>query len=183
MNLTNTNDKQQLKEILALSIRNQFYTDQIWFLITGKLHPKVETMLKQSITTNNFEIAQYIQQYMMTISNPKIKYEWFVFTDEDDKIIGFVSYSRRIDLENGKCFLEYMLIDKNYRGKGYSNIMLEKFFDWCRENNISKIKIQFEANIPQLVHLYSKYGFRKIILEIADTEYNGNYENWYKFLN
>jgi GNAT superfamily N-acetyltransferase len=180
MNFAITTEPQHLKDILTMSIRNDFYIDHIWLVITGKIYPAQIKKWEREGRSPAW-IAGTTEAYMENLLNPLFGYKWFVFMNEENKVVGFVASSYRVDLENGKCFLEYMLIDEAYRGKGHSHQILNSFFEWCKTNNINQIKIQFEPEIQQLKHLYAKHGFKKMILERGDDR-PSKYENWYKLL-
>lgn len=103
----------QLKEILALSLRNDFYKDDIWNLITDS-----------------------------KVDHKKFEVRYFVKT-ENDKVIGFIITTERTDLWWGKILLEYMLVDEKHRGKGVGQEMLDDFVSWADSNAKTSMKVQF----------------------------------------
>ena len=177
MNFAITTDKNQLKEIVALCIRYNFYIENIWFIINNALYPPTIKAIKaMGNTDNTIRILERESRAMLL--NPKFAIRYFVLTD-NNKVIGFIIISNQV-VVNGACFLEYILIDDAYKGMGLSSTMFNEFFGWCEENNIRQIKIQFEPT-DKLKYLYTKQGFKKLNLEVGD-EIKGIHENWYKFI-
>jgi GNAT superfamily N-acetyltransferase len=175
MNFAITTDKNQLKEVVALTIRNDFYKEDLWFINYKTLYPPM--VKKDKEKGIDVRLKQIISMGMFL--NPKFEYKYFVLTNDNNKVIGFILISH-YHIFNGSCFLEYLLIDEPYQGKGLSYKMFNEFFDWCKENNRTQIKIQFEPT-DKLKYLYTKQGFKKVIIEEGD-EIESKHENWYKFI-
>jgi GNAT superfamily N-acetyltransferase len=176
MNFNITTDKNQLKEIVALCIRNDFYKEDLWFITYKQLYPPMVKADKEKGVVIELKLMVSISLLL----NPKFCYKYFVLTNDTNKVIGFIVITHRADIFNGSCFLEYLLIDEAYQGKGLSNKLFNEFFDWCKENNRTQIKIQFEPT-DKLKYLYAKQGFKKVIIEEGD-EIESKHENWYKFM-
>jgi GNAT superfamily N-acetyltransferase len=180
MNFNITEEYQDLNSILTMAIRHKFYIDHLWLVIKGDIYPSLIKQWKaEGIPLT--EIVFRTLMYKKELLNPKFGYKWFVLRDED-KIVGFIAISYRVDLSNDKCFLEYMLLDEAYRGKKLSHQLMNSFFDWCKENGKNQIKVQFEINDERLNYLYSQHGFKREFLENGDEKIIGGYVNWYKHL-
>ena len=180
MNFNITENSKDLNSILTMAIRNKFYIDHLWLVIRGDIYPVLIKQWKEERRNKReIEVASFI--YKRGLLNPKFGYKWFVLRDED-KIVGFIAMSYRVDLSNDCCFLEYMLLDEAYRGKKLSHQLMSSFFDWCKENGKNQIKVQFEINDERLNYLYSQHGFKREFLENGDEKIIGGYVNWYKHL-
>ena len=77
---------------------------------------------------------------------------------ENNKIIAFLMlYCNNIStLEAYIC--NVYVID-SYRGKGLSNLLLEKAINICEQKNFVKIKLHVAENNIVAIQLYKKYGF------------------------
>ena len=166
------------KDILTLAIRNDFYKEHLWLIFTGEIYPaELKKWREEGASETNIQWnkAMWIQQ----LSPDKYKNLFFVLRDQNNKPIGFINASHRKDLDNGKCFLEYMLIDEKYRGNGASADLLNLFFTWCEKVGRTKIKVQFKTEDKRLNYIYSKYGFKKMNLEEGDND-DDEWQNWYR---
>lgn len=176
MNFAITTDKKQLKEILTMSLRNNFYPDLLWLDITGTPYPPMIKRWKEAGHTDS-RIKTFVSDMLDDMKNPLFNNDYFTFKNEEGRLIGFLTCSYLIK-NTGKCMLEYLLVDKEYRGNGYSHQILNSFYEWCKERKYYQIKIQFEPT-EQHIHLYTKHGFKHIILE-KDDLHSKYYVNWYK---
>lgn len=52
-----------------------------------------------------------------------------------------------------------ILIDKNFRGKGYSNLIMNILHDMCKEKKCEKIRLTVIKNNIVAINLYKKLGY------------------------
>ncbi len=92
--------------------------------------------------------------------------DFSVFLCLNDKSIGY----GQIILSNGLYTIVNFGIIKEYRRRGYGQVLLNYLIELCKVNNIEDIFIRVENNNYKAVSLYNKVGFRKC----------ASYDSWYK---
>jgi len=74
--------------------------------------------------------------------------------EDNDQVVGFCKID--INGENGK--LDYLMILKDYRGKGYGKDLMDWAMRSFELNNVRHIEVKvIDGN--EAIHLYEKYGF------------------------
>ena len=53
-----------------------------------------------------------------------------------------------------------IVVDKNYRGKGYGKRLMEKIEEWAKENNCNGIRLTSNANRKAAHLFYEKIGYK-----------------------
>ncbi|MDG2186962.1 MAG: ribosomal protein S18-alanine N-acetyltransferase [Hyphomicrobiales bacterium] len=86
----------------------------------------------------------------------------------NNKIIGFVAMQIAID----ECDIIMIIIDKKYRGNGYSNYLIEETLRFLMVFGIKKIFLDVAKNNYPAIHLYEKFGFEKTNERPAYYKYN-----------
>jgi|SaaInlStandDraft_4_1057021.scaffolds.fasta_scaffold00672_4 ribosomal protein S18 acetylase RimI-like enzyme len=74
--------------------------------------------------------------------------------------LGNITFTINVNTVN----IDMIKILEKYRGKGFGTIMINKFFEYIKTNNISKVDlIAFEQNekYNKLVKFYNKFGFEQ----------------------
>jgi len=61
--------------------------------------------------------------------------------------------------EEGVYELAKMAVDKESRGKGYGNLLMEAVIKGARDKNAEKIIIVSNSQLDAAINLYKKYGF------------------------
>lgn len=75
--------------------------------------------------------------------------------EDNVKIIGFC----KIDTTDKKGKLDYLVVLKEYRKKGYGKQLMDWAMDMFRKFNVEQIEVKvIDGN--DTVHLYEKYGFK-----------------------
>ena len=79
----------------------------------------------------------------------------------DDKIVGCASLNRlpRRMKHRGDFAIS---VAKEYWNKGIGNQLLNNIIVFARENNFEIIDLQVRSDNKRAIHLYEKYGFKKI---------------------
>ena len=79
----------------------------------------------------------------------------------DDKIVGCASLNRlpRRMKHRGDFAIS---VTKEYWNKGIGSQLLNNIIAFAKENNIEVIDLQVRSNNKNAIHLYEKYGFKKI---------------------
>lgn len=74
---------------------------------------------------------------------------------EENEFIGFIVYS--IIYERAEII--DIIIDPNYRMKGYANKLLEYTIEKIKENNCDNITLEVKEGNISAINLYKKHGF------------------------
>lgn len=74
---------------------------------------------------------------------------------------GFVWLVESSDLIKGDKFtcVLYLAVKKEYRGKKYSKLLLDKAKNYCKENNINEFRLSVRSNNITALNLYNNLGF------------------------
>jgi len=84
-----------------------------------------------------------------------------VAEDDNNKVVGYVHgqiyellyFDRMINILG-------IVVDKNYRGKGYGKRLMEKIEEWAKENNCNGIRLTSNANRKEAHLFYEKIGYK-----------------------
>ena len=111
----------------------------------------------------NDKSLEYIQEILLKEFN--VKYSKNEYSKEyvyilNNEIVGY----DRIELD-------YIYVDKEKRGIGIANILMNQMIDFAKENNIKNITLEVNKNNFSAISLYKKYGF--IDGAIRKSYYNG----------
>lgn len=66
---------------------------------------------------------------------------------------------------NGNFELGKMAVDENFQGLKIGQQMLAHAIDFGKRNHWKKIELYSSTKLDTALHIYRKYGFRKVILE------------------
>jgi len=94
----------------------------------------------------------------------------FIVAKYGDKIIGYCLWTYSFQTDGGGCYLEYILVDKDFRKRGIGEALMRTFIKWAEMNDRMYKKVTFDATNPELVRFYSKLGFEKEGGSISITE-------------
>jgi GNAT superfamily N-acetyltransferase len=144
-----TNKKHTLSAYL-LARKLNFYPEQLYnFLfrdfspdITSRIPEPILRQLRQQSNFNSYDKYDF-QLRLLTIGT---------------KLVGFAFWTCPKE-NNGKCCLEFLLIDEPYRSKGYGKILMDDFVQWADANR-PHILIQIPSKDERCKHFYTKYGFK-----------------------
>lgn len=111
-------------------------------------------LLSQLTNCGNISFNTFIKQYLRMGHN----YNIYVI-EENSKIIGYgnlyIDYKFYRNCKN-VGHIEDIIIDKYYRGKGYSEIILNKLLEISKENNCYKLLLMCDS---EYIDYYKKFGF------------------------
>jgi predicted GNAT family N-acyltransferase len=162
-------NKQHTNAVIKLSIKHNFYTDQIWNMILRKLSPKVNKQLLTAGVSPS-KILEMEQQAFANYDN----YNWeFRLLMKEGKVVGFSFWDYPKKAGRGVC-LEFLLIDEAERGNRYGKLLMDDFIAWADANR-PDIKIQFK-NTNMLRTFYTKYGFS------GASNADGEMTEWFRIM-
>ena len=91
---------------------------------------------------------------------------------DGEKIVGNASLSRMPRRMSHRGDFS-VAVAKDYWNKGIGRALLEKVIAFAEENDFAVIDLQVRSDNQGAIHLYEKYGFRKIGSHPAFFEING----------
>lgn len=64
-------------------------------------------------------------------------------------------------LRNGamRAEVEEFFVMKNNRESGNAALLMDAFFEWCKEHNVQKINLESDNELQRAHKFYEKYGF------------------------
>lgn len=122
-----------------------------------------QEIFQQEIDVMMAEIDQEFDQSIFSSSTskpvPSIDKFWVAFHYKE--VIGTAGV---LGLENKKAVLKSMFVKKKFRGStlGISSLLLQNFFDWCKNENIDAIYLGTMSQFKAAHHFYEKNGFQQI---------------------
>jgi len=79
---------------------------------------------------------------------------------KDKWIIGYMSL--QLQLKNDFAHLFHVFIDREYRGKGISKLLIKHSISYAKENNIPSVTLFVNPNNNVAIKLYESFGFKEI---------------------
>ena len=124
----------------------------------------------------NFILSKWSNKYFYDFLNDKNerKMECFVL-EKNKKAIGFI-LGRKVGNIKVRYNLTTLLVDRKYRGKGYSKLLLDKFLKAVKKNKSSeKVYLHFRDS-NDYEGFYKRFGFSKH--RITGTYSNGEKKHY-----
>ncbi len=114
-------------------------------------------------------------KFPLTIDQIKILYQNrkdFTLLKDDEKIIGFANLYNY--LENKFIFIGNVVIDSNYRGRGYGLRLIDYMISIAKKKyNLPEVRISVFNENDKALTLYTKFGFKLYDQEFR-KDYKGN---------
>lgn len=90
------------------------------------------------------------------ISNKDRSYYYLI--SESDEIVGYISIWLILD----EISINNIAISKQYRGKGYGKLLIEKIFELGKEKEVRNYILEVRESNVEAIGLYEKVGFKII---------------------
>lgn len=87
----------------------------------------------------------------------------FVY-EEEGKVIGYIT--TRLDEFAKTGWIPNMAVAEGHQGKGIGSQLLDKAFEYFRENGMELVRIETLVQNEVGAHLYRKFGFKEIAQQI-----------------
>ena len=116
----------------------------------AEYHNEVSRHFKGSYPNHSYEIT-----LNLFIASLEEKTSRIAVAEEKGNIIGFC----KIDLHNEHGKIDYLVVKKEYRKKGYGKELMDwamNSFDRC---NVHRVEVKV-VDGNEAIHLYEKYGFK-----------------------
>jgi len=88
----------------------------------------------------------------------------FVAEDDDGKIVGYLagglSENEASRLDTGPMAeLENMFVEDSYRGQKIGSALMDEFIRWCKDNNVSRVRVIASPGNVGGIRFYERNGF------------------------
>jgi len=61
-------------------------------------------------------------------------------------------------------YLGFMFVPEKYRGNGYNKLIMDALLKWCKDRNISEIRLDVYEDNPSAIRAYEKAGLKKHLI-------------------
>jgi len=85
---------------------------------------------------------------------------------EKENLVGFMLLKK----EKNELWMKHLLIDKDFRGKGWGKILVEKAFLIAKKNKM-KIKTEVLIKNKNALLFFEKLGFKKVGIDKKEKQY------------
>ena len=96
---------------------------------------------------NSYNLNIHSKDSIFKELNTKI-FKYFV-AKIDNKVIGFISFSHTLDIE-----IEAIAVDVYYTNKGVATLLLNKCFEFAKQNNIKNIFLEVRESNQKAINLW-----------------------------
>ena len=64
------------------------------------------------------------------------------------------------------CFLGFMYVRPEYRGRGINKLVMDYLINWGRERGLTEVRLQVYSENAGAIRAYEKVGFEGLLLEM-----------------
>ena len=89
--------------------------------------------------------------------------------EEENRVFGMIIAELRIDpFGTSEGYIKQFFLKKNFRGKGYGRILLEKALEHLKKIKVEKVKVNLRQEAKKASDLYKSLNFKKVfeVLEL-----------------
>ncbi len=97
-------------------------------------------------------LLEFYRQY-----DPEIDRVWVV--ENDGRMVGFLLLMHRPE---NQAQLRYFIIEKEYRGTGLGRLLMGQWMDFFQQKGYAGAYLYTTSGLDPAVHLYERFGFRKV---------------------
>jgi putative acetyltransferase len=103
----------------------------------------------------------------------KTKRSAYYVIEKDGKIAGGGGFYPTEGLPSNTCELVKMYLAKEYRGKGWGNILLQKCMDEAKKQGYQKMYLESMPELVNAIAMYEKNGFTHISQPMGNSGHTG----------
>ena len=150
-------NKFHVQSIIKLVDKYNFYKDDIYFSLTGKLHPSLKGKLPSHILDMTLKMMTdfakgHVNNFI--VAKPK---------GNPGRIIGFIFWDYDTKkTSDGCCSLHYLFVVPEFRNQGIATTLMQKFLKWTDVNGRKTMDVDFSVVDARLILFYKKFGFKYI---------------------
>ena len=113
---------------------------------------KYDKNIKENfVVTNNYVNLYNKDNNILYISCDNEKPVGFIY--------GYIKYEQSNFVFDSVAQIDALYVLDNYRNKGIGKKLIDKFYEWCEENNIKIVEISVFKNNTNAYNLYEKLGY------------------------
>lgn len=89
--------------------------------------------------------------------------------EEENRVFGMIIAELRIDpFGTSEGYIKQFFLKKNFRGKGYGQILLKKALEHLKKIKVEKVKVNLREEAKKASDLYKSMNFKKVfeVLEL-----------------
>lgn len=95
-----------------------------------------------------------------------VEKEEVLVAEEDDKVVGVLSYifrmiSGKVVVDRKVMFIESLAVDEKYRNRGIGRGLLDRAKEICKAKGCDSLELQVNAKNIRAWEIYKKYGFKE----------------------
>jgi len=61
-------------------------------------------------------------------------------------------------------YLGFMFVPEKHRGNGYNKLIMDALLKWCKDRNITEIRLDVYEDNPSAIRAYEKVGLKKHLI-------------------
>lgn len=116
----------------------------------ARYHNTVSTNFKGNYPRRPYDIT--LEAFREALEN---KSSMIAVMEEQEKVIGFC----KVDFQGSGGKLDYLVIMKEYRSRGFGKRLMDWAIQMFAEHEIQQIEVKV-VDGNETIHLYEKYGFK-----------------------
>lgn len=80
---------------------------------------------------------------------------------DQEEIVGILTGYTCPMLRSGRlrAEVEEFFVNRDYRGQGNAQLLMDAFFDWCRKHVVEKVNLESDNGLQRAHSFCKKYGF------------------------
>jgi len=123
------------------------------------LHPITPENFNECISLSVRDDQKYVASNIYSIAEAKVDPDMVIFAIyAGEEMVGFVSYA--IDDNDKDLYINRMMIDKNFQGKGFAKETLNLLKQIVEKTpGIIKLTLQTHKNNSRAIQFYKMFGF------------------------
>lgn len=110
--------------------------------------------------TGKLKYEKFNEIYKLKLNDP---YSYYIVAIENNKIVGVLTAELQVKLhrENMQCFVEDLVVDKEYRNRGIGKSLLQNAIDYAKSNNCDVVELTTYLNNEKAIKFYEANDFIK----------------------
>lgn len=110
--------------------------------------------------TGKLKYEKFNEIYKLKLNDP---YSYYIVAIENNKIVGVLTAELQVKLhrENMQCFVEDLVVDKEYRNRGIGKALLQNAIDYAKSKNCNVVELTTYLNNEKAIKFYEANDFIK----------------------
>ncbi len=110
--------------------------------------------------TGKLKYEKFNEIYKLKLNDP---YSYYIVAIENNKIVGVLTAELQVKLhrENMQCFVEDLVVDREYRNRGIGKALLQNAIDYAKSKNCDVVELTTYLNNEKAIKFYEANDFIK----------------------